>query len=85
MLQILIHILPQEIDQLEQLLIQLKYSSNYISPEDKVIVDAVLNLNLVEWDKSTLPKSFFIDKFNNLEKLTQTWAETKFEVNNYMF
>jgi hypothetical protein len=81
MLQILIHILPQEIDQLEQLLIQLKYSSNYISPEDKVIVDAVLNLNLVEWDKSTLPKSFFIDKFNNLEKLTQTWAETKFEVN----
>jgi hypothetical protein len=81
MIQISVHVLPQEIDQLEQLLIQLKYSSNYISPKDKVVVDVVLNLNLVDWDKSILPKKFFIDKFDNLKKLTQTWAETKFEIN----
>lgn len=81
MIQISIHSLPQEIDQLEQLLFQLKYNSNYILPEDEIIVDVVLNLNLIEWGKSALPKKFFIDKFNNLEKLTQTWAKTKFEIN----
>jgi len=81
MIQILIHTLPQEIDQLEQLLIQLKYNSNYIQSDDKIIVDVVLNLNLVNWDKSIIPKSFFINKFTNLQKLTQTWAKTKFEVN----
>jgi hypothetical protein len=81
MIQISIHTLPQEIDQLEYQLIQLKQNSNHLTPEDKVIVDVVLNLNLVEWDKSIIPKSFFINKFNNLEKLTRTWANTKFEIN----
>jgi hypothetical protein len=80
-LQISIHTLPQEIDQLEQQLTQLKYNSNHLPSESRIIVDVVLNLNLVEWDKSTIPKSFFIDKFNNLEKLTQTWAKTNFEIN----
>lgn len=81
MIQIAIHVLPQEIDQLEQQLLQLKQNANHLSSENKIVVDVVLNLNLVEWDKSIIPKSFFIDKFNNLEKLTQTWAETKFETN----
>lgn len=82
MLQISIHTLPQEIDQLEYQLLQLKQNSNYLTPEDKVIVDVVLNLNLVKWSESTIPKSFFTDKFKNLEKLTQTWANTKFEIND---
>jgi hypothetical protein len=80
MIQIAIHTLPQEIDRLEEILIQLKNNSNHI-PENNIIVDVVLNLNLVEWSKSIIPRSFFIDKFNNLEKLTQTWAKTKFEIN----
>jgi hypothetical protein len=79
MIQIAIHTLPQDIDRLEEILIQLKNNSNHIS--SKVIVDAVLNLNLVKWDESVIPKSFFIDKFHNLEKLTRTWAETRFEAN----
>lgn len=81
MIQILIHVLPQEIDQLEYQLLQLKQNANNLSPEDKIIVNVVLNLNLVNWNTSTIPKSYFIDKLNNLEKLTKTWAETKFEVN----
>ena len=80
MIQILIHVLPQEIDQLEQILIRLKYNSNYLTNE-KILVDVVLNCNLVDWDDSILPKSFFINKFNQLEQLTKTWVDTKFEVN----
>lgn len=81
MIQIAIHVLPQEIDRLEEILIQLKVSSNYISEQDKVLVNVVLNTNLIEWDKSIIPKSFFIDKFITLEKFTRTWADTKFEIN----
>jgi len=81
MIQIAIHALPQEIDRLEEILIQLKNNSNHLFLENNIIVDVILNLNLVEWNKSIIPKSFFINKFYNLEKLTQTWAKTKFEIN----
>jgi hypothetical protein len=81
MIQILIHTLPHEIDQLEQLLIRLKYNSNYLTSDEKILVDVVLNCNLVDWNASLLPKSFFTNKFNQLEQLTKTWASTKFEIN----
>lgn len=81
MIQILIHALPQEIDQLEQILIRLKYNSNYLTNEN-ILVDVVLNCNLIEWETSILPKSFFINKFTQLERLTKTWANTKFEIND---
>ena len=79
MIQIAIHTLPQEIDQLEQSLIRLKYNANHL--DYKILVDVVLNLNLVDWSTSIIPKSFFINKFNQLEQLTKTWADTKFEIN----
>ena len=81
MIQIVIHTLPQEIDQLEQLLIRLKYNSIYLSNNESILVDVVLNCNLIEWDSSLIPKSFFINKFKQLEQLTKTWANTKFEIN----
>jgi hypothetical protein len=81
MIQIVIHTLPHEIDQLEQLLIRLKYNASHLTNGEQILVDVVLNCNLVEWNTSTLPKSFFINKFNQLEQLTKTWAETQFEVN----
>jgi len=79
-LQIVIHTLPHEIDQLEQLLIRLKYNSIYLN-ENNVLIDVVLNLNLIDWNLSSIPKSFFINKFKQLEQLTKTWADTKFEIN----
>lgn len=79
MIQILIHTLPQEIDCLEQILFNLKRNSNFTNEE--FLVDVCLNLNLVNWEYSILNKEFFISKFKNLERITQTWAKTKFEVN----
>jgi hypothetical protein len=82
MLQILIHILPQEIDQLELLLTQFKYNSIYLEDTDEVLFDVVLNNNLTNWDESSFPKSYFNNKFKQLELLTKTWAKTKFEIND---
>lgn len=74
--QIVIHLLPQEIDWFEWQIKQLKQGSYYLE-EDKVIIDVTLNLNLVNWKESQFPKQFFIDKFNQLEKLCD-WCVTQF-------
>jgi hypothetical protein len=77
--QIVIHLLPQEIDWFEWQIKQLKQGSYHLEEDDKVIIDVTLNLNLIEWDKSQLPKQFFIDKFYQLEKICD-WCETQFIV-----
>jgi hypothetical protein len=75
--QIVIHLLPHEIDWFEWQSKQFKLGSYYIQDQDKVIIDVTLNLNLVDWDQSQFPKQFFIDKFNQI-KLLWDWAETQF-------
>jgi hypothetical protein len=75
--QIVIHLLPQEIDWFEWQIKQLKQGSYYLEEDDKVIIDVTLNLNLVDWNQSQLPKQFFIDKFLQLEKICD-WCETQF-------
>lgn len=77
--QIVIHLLPQEIDWFEWQIKQLKQGSYYLEKEDKIIIDVTLNLNLVEWDKSQLPKQLFISKFKQIEKLCD-WCETQFTI-----
>jgi hypothetical protein len=81
MIHIIIHVLPQEIDQLEQLLIHLKKSSVYINYDD-YLVEVVLNTKLTDWSKSKLNEHFFINKFNYLETLTNSWCKTKFEISD---
>lgn len=75
--QIVVHLLPHEIDWFEWQSKQFKLGSYYINSNDKVIIDVTLNLNLVDWGKSQLPKQFFIDKFNQIETLWD-WAKTQF-------
>jgi len=77
MIEILIHIMPAEIDQLEQTLIQLKKSHNYIK-NDHFLVEVCLNANLTDWENSKLDLKFFENKLNNFEKLTTSWAKTRF-------
>lgn len=81
MIKIVIHALPQEIDQLELTLIQLKKSSFMLEEANsKYCVEVLLNLNLVDWDNSQIPKEYFIDKFDELEILTESWALSNFVV-----
>jgi len=73
--QIVLHLLPQEIDWFEWQSKQFKLGSYYIS--DEVIIDVTLNLNLVDWNQSQLPKQFFIDKFNQIKTLWD-WDQPQF-------
>jgi hypothetical protein len=75
--QIVIHLLPQEIDWFEWQIKQLKQGSYYLEEDNKTIIDVTLNLNLVDWEKSQIPKQFFIDKFIQIEKICD-WCETQF-------
>ena len=78
---IVVHLLPHEIDWFEWQSLQFKIGSYYLNPEDKIIIDTTLNLNLVDWKKSQIPKQFFIDKFNQIKKLWD-WAETQFVIDD---
>lgn len=75
--QIVIHLLPHEIDWFEWQSKQFKQGSYYIN--DKIIIDVTLNLNLVDWNQSQLPKQFFIDKFNQI-KILWDWADAQFTI-----
>jgi len=77
--QIVIHLLPHEIDWFEWQIKQLKQGSYYLEKEDNIIIDVTLNLNLIDWSQSQLPKQFFIDKFKQIEKLCD-WCQTQFIV-----
>lgn len=65
--QIIIHLLPHEIDWFEYQLNQLKIGNELVNPSDKIILDVTLNLNLVDWESSELDKSYFVNKFNILK------------------
>jgi hypothetical protein len=75
--QIIIHLMPHEIDWFEWQAKQLKAGSCYI--EDKIIIDITLNLNLVDWKNSQIPKQYFVDKFHQIKQLFD-WCETIFEI-----
>jgi hypothetical protein len=79
---IIIHILPHEIDWFEWQSKQLKIGSNYLDENDKILVDVTLNLNLNDWTNSQIPKSYFIDKFRQIESL-YTWCSTLFTIDEY--
>lgn len=80
MIGITIHIFPQEIDQLEQTLTNLKKSSKYFDDNQKFLVEVVLNFNFTKWNESKIDKEFFTNKLSNLEDLTKSWAQTDFWV-----
>lgn len=69
--------MPYEIDWFEWQLKQLLLGSDYLNPEDQIILDVTLNLNLIEWEQSSLSKEFFKNKFESLKKLC-TWCTPQF-------
>jgi hypothetical protein len=76
--QILVHLLPHEIDWFEWQSKQFKLGSKNVIGD--IIIDVTLNLNLIDWEKSSIPKKFYTDKFECIKSLWD-WAETKFDVN----
>ena len=58
--------MPWEIDYALLTFTQLKKSMYYLPNDTKITIDSVLNLssNIIDWDKSKLPKEYFIEKYN---------------------
>ena len=63
--QLQCHIMPWNIDHFLFLCDTLKKSFYHLSGEDKIVINTTLNLSskIVDWDKSKLPKEFFIEKY----------------------
>ena len=72
--------LPSEIDELENTLNQLKRASYYLSGKNEWVVDVTLSLSndLINWNKSSIPKSYFEDKLLKLSAQTD-WCAKNFQ------
>ena len=68
--------MPWEIDYALLQFMQLKKSSHHLSPNDKIYFYVGLNLSnyIIDWNKSKLPKEYFINKFKILTSMLD-WAE----------
>jgi hypothetical protein len=71
-IQIVLHCLPREIDEVYRIVDQLQRSSYFLEPGQEVILDFTLNVSdyMVDWKKSKLPKEFFIEKFKYIEQIS---------------
>ena len=72
--------LPYEIDELENTLNQLKKASYYIDNKIEWVLDVTMTVSnkIINWDKSSLPKKYFIDKFSKLSSHTD-WCIKEFK------
>jgi hypothetical protein len=69
------HLMPWELDYALLSFTQLKKSKYYLNNDDKVHIDVTLNLSsyLINWNKTKIPKKFFINKFKNLQPLLKDY------------
>lgn len=67
--------MPWELDYALLSFTQLKKSYYYLDSSDKIYIDVVLNLSshIIDWNQTSIPKSFFIKKFENLQPLLKNY------------
>ena len=74
-------IMPNEIDDLERILMDLNKASKYISGENyELYLALTISDFLVDWENSKLDKEYFIDRFNKLKSLTEWASKTTFNI-----
>jgi hypothetical protein len=71
--------MPWEIDYALLTFTQLKKSKYYLSPEDTITIESVLNLSsyMINWEESKLPKEYFIEKYNTISLLLEDYNHIK--------
>jgi hypothetical protein len=83
-MEVVIHVLPQEILMFQQLTWQLKRCSRLLSTEQTQqcswTLSAVLNCRLIDWERSQLPRSFVVRTFERLADINRDWATVSFSV-----
>jgi hypothetical protein len=80
MIRIVQYIQPWEIDDFERQINQLIKSSYDIENPKDIIIDVTLNLEIVDWDSSKMPKEYFIDKFTAVCKRAQTRYTVEYDM-----
>jgi len=78
-IKIIQHIMPWEIDYAMLTYMQLKKSKYHLPSDVNIIVETELNLSsyIIDWDKSKLPKEFFIEKYNHISLLLNDYKHNK--------
>lgn len=78
-IKITCHLMPWEMDYALLAFSQLKKSHYYLSDEDNVTIETCLNLSsyIINWEKSKLPKEFFIEKYNQISLLLEKYNHIK--------
>jgi hypothetical protein len=73
-IKIKIHYMPWEVDYALLQFIQLKKASQHLSDDIYFHIGLNLSSHIINWNKSKLPKEFFINKFNAALKMLD-WAK----------
>ena len=74
-------IMPNEIDDLEKILMDLNKASKYVKGDNYELYLALsVDDYLVNWNESKLDKQYFIDRFNSLKPLTEWAGKTSFHI-----
>lgn len=73
------YIQPWEIDDFERQIDQLIKGSYYIPANHSVILDVTMNVSIVNWEKSKLPMTYFLDKFNYIKSKASFYFKTEFD------
>lgn len=70
-IKIHLHIMPWEIDHALLVVDKLKKSIYHIDPQDTIYIDTALNLSsgVINWENSSLPKEYFIKKYEILDNI----------------
>ena len=70
-IKILLHVMPWEISHYLLVIDKLKQSSYFLDHDDNIYIDTALNLSdgVIDWDKSKLPKEYFIEQYNKINLL----------------
>jgi len=73
--KIISHLMPWDLDYALLSYTQLKKSKYYLNDDDEVYVDVTLNLSnhIIDWEKTKIPKEFFISKFKSLQPLLKDY------------
>jgi hypothetical protein len=74
-------IMPNEIDDLERVLMDLNKASKYVKGENyELYLALTVSDFLVDWENSKLDKQYFIDRFNKLKSLTDWVGKSSFHI-----
>lgn len=73
------YIQPWEIDDLERQVNQLIKGSYYIDEPKNIIFDCTLNLSIVDWQNSLIPKVYFVNKYKCLETRINQYFTAEFD------